>query len=106
MSARDGSRLGALPSAGYRPAPRLAADGPPVLRFVPEDPSSAPMSFDFSTWPVSVGLQQALARGLAWRIRPAGPVRAARSADRSFRVLRQFATYLAGLQRPPRAPRS
>lgn len=103
MSARDGSRLGALPSAGYRPTPRLAADGTPVLRFVPEDPGSAPMAFDFSTWPVSVDLQRSLAQGLAWRIRPAGPVRAARSADRSFRVLRQFGTYLAGLHRSPRS---
>ena len=103
MSARDGSRLGALPSAGYRPTPRLAADGRPVIRFVPEDPGSAPMVFDFSTWPVSLDLQRALAQALAWRIRPAGSVRAARSADKSFRVLRRFATYLGGLHRPPHA---
>ncbi len=101
MSARTGGRLAALPPAGYRPTPRQAGDGTPVVQFVPEDPASPARMFDFSTWPVGVDLQRALAAGFAWRTRPGGPLRAVRSAERAFRVLRSFATYLGELNRPP-----
>jgi hypothetical protein len=103
MSARDGSRLAALPDAGHRPTPRLAVDGAPQVTFSPETPGPAQV-FDFSTWPVTAELQLALARAFAFRTRPGGPIRAAATAGSGFRLLRAFARHLAASGRPPRNP--
>ena len=103
MSARDGSRLAALPGAGYRPTPRLAADGAAQVTFVPETPGPSQV-FDFSTWPVTVELQRAMAQAFAFRTRPGGPIRATGAAARSFRLMRAFAKHLAESARPPRKP--
>jgi len=103
VSARDGSRLAALPGAGYRATPRLAADGTPQVTFQPETPGPSQV-FDFSTWPVSVELQLALAQSFAVRTRPGGPIRATGTAGAAFRLLRAFATHLAASGRPPRRP--
>ncbi len=103
MSARDGSRLAAVPGAGYRPTPRLAADGTPQVTFRPETPGPSQV-FDFSTWPVTAELQLALAQAFAFRTRPGGPIRAAGAAGRAFRLLRAFAKHLAASGRPPLKP--
>jgi len=103
VSARDGSRLAALPDAGYRPTPRLAVDGTPRVTFSPETPGPAQV-FDFSTLPVATELQLALAQAFAIRTRPGGPIRAASTAGSGFRLLRAFARHLAASGRPPRRP--
>jgi hypothetical protein len=88
---------------GYRPTPRLATDGAPKVTFVPETPGPSQV-FDFSTWLVADELQLALAQAFAFRTRPGGPIRAASSAGRAFRLLRAFATHLAASSRPPQKP--
>ena len=100
MSARDGSRLAALPDAGYRPTPRLAADGAPQVTFSPETPGPSQV-FDLSTLPVTAELQLALAQAFAIRTRPGGPIRAASTAGSAFRLLRAFARHLAASNSGP-----
>ena len=103
MSARDGSRLAAVPAVGYRPTPRLAADAAPQVTFTPETPGPSQV-FDFSTWPVTEELQLALAQAFAFRTRPGGRIRATGAAGRAFRLLRAFAKHLAASGRPPQKP--
>ena len=101
MSARDGSRLAAVPAAGYRPTARLnTANGTQVL-FVPETPGPARM-FDLSGWPVSENLQHAFAQAFAFRTRPGGSIRTTNSAQQCFRILRAFATHVGTGEQPPR----
>ncbi|MDG4795452.1 hypothetical protein [Micromonospora sp. WMMD1082] len=107
MSARDRSRLAALPGAGYRPTPRLADEQRPQVTFSPEtrDKTRGPARvFDFSALPVSTELQLAFARAFAFRTRAGGSIRATGSANQSFRIMRSFAVHLAAGNRPPQTP--
>lgn len=106
MSSRGGTgrsgRRAALPPAGYTPAPRVVDDTADCrVRFVPENPAQAPVEFDFTEWPVSLPLRQVFAGAFAERTRPGGRVRTSESAYKTFRTLRRFADYLAGLLSPP-----
>jgi hypothetical protein len=100
VSARDGSRLAAVPAAGYRPAPRLATGGETVVTFVAETPGPA-RTFDFSSWSVSESLQRAFALAFALRTRPGGSVRTMHSANQYFRILRSFAAHVSAGDPPP-----
>ncbi|MFI7681013.1 hypothetical protein HFP15_36920 [Amycolatopsis sp. K13G38] len=99
---RGSGRRAALPPTGYAPAARVVDDTAACrVRFVPENPAQAPREFDFTGWPVNLPLRQAFATAFAERTRPGGRVRTSESAYKTFRTLRQFAEYLAGLVSPP-----
>ena len=103
MSGRGGGRPAPMPSAGYRPQPRLVP-GALRVRFVAEGNSAETAEFDFGVLPVAPGLQSAFAQAFAARVGPGGGLRALGSARHNFRCLRSFIAHLAGLARPPAAP--
>jgi hypothetical protein len=102
MSGRGGGRPAPMPSAGYRPQPRLVP-GAVRVRFVAEGDSATTAEFDFGVLPVASALQMAFAQAFAARVGPGGGLRALGSARHSFSSVRSFAAHLAGLARPPAA---
>lgn len=101
MNTSRAGRRAALPPADYAPAARVVDHAACTVRFTAENPAQAPREFDFTDWPVSLELRQAFAAAFAERTRPGGRVRTSDSAYKTFRTLRRFAGYLAGLVNPP-----
>ena len=71
------------------------------VRFVPENVAEQPRVFDFTDWAVSPPLREAFAAAFAARTRIGGRVRTVESAEKTWRTLRRFTAYLAGLASPP-----
>jgi hypothetical protein len=104
VSGGSRGRLAALPSSGYRPARRQSGADGLIVRYVPENPQEEPREFDLTSWKVSPALREAFAAAFSERTRPGGRVRTVQSADKTWRILRTFSNYLAGLVSPPTSP--
>lgn len=103
MSSRGGRRAG-LPEAQWQPPERLLADsGGTAVRFIEETGGKAKV-FDFSQFPVALGMQCWLARVFADRIGPRSALRRVKTAEQIFIVLRLFARTLADAAEPVRRP--
>jgi hypothetical protein len=81
-------------AAGWRPVERIDASEPTLVRFV-EERTGRQKVFDFSTFPVSAGMQRWLARTFARRTGPRSGVKRTGTADMCFMMLRAFAGSLA-----------
>ena len=92
-------RAAQLPDPRHTTLRGVLADGTTVRCF--EDGNGQPKDFDCARLTVSPALQRMFAEAFAKRTAPGSSLRSMASIGDTFRSMRRFTQYLAGLPRPP-----